>query len=766
MLELNKVKKSFITKDFKQTALNNVSLKFRKDEFVSILGPSGSGKTTLLNIIGGLDTPDYGDLIINGTKTKTFKDNDWDSYRNALIGFVFQGYNLIDHISVYQNVAIALTINACDKKDKERRVINALKKVGLLDHARKMPNQLSGGQMQRVAIARALVNDPDIILADEPTGALDSKTSVQIMNLLKEVSKDKLVIMVTHNEELANKYSSRIIRLKDGLVVDDTNPLIKSEDEGVKLKIKKTKMSFLSALFLSLNNLKTKRGRTFLTSFASSIGIIGIALILSISNGFNSKIKEYEKDTMSSFPIAIANSVINFESKEPSKRKSHHNKKVLVSYSDDENNNIHTNVITGDFLNYIGKINEENINAIVYNRLINFNMVTSNEKDYKSISSNKLSLSEMPEKIDNNKYLKDNYDLLDGNYPSCDTDVILIVDDENRVDKDLLDALFINDNKGEVNFGDVIGKELKIVNNDNYYLRVSSGLFIKNKVSKAIYDNANITLKIVGILREKEDKKTTLMMNPMENSGTISKLMYSSKLVEKIVDENKESQIVKEQRQADEIIFMGGISFKEANITKNQALSMLGADNIPASLNIYPKSFESKRKITKYLDDYNKDKKDNDKIIYTDYAKQISDLSSGIIGGITIVLIAFSSISLLVSSIMIGIITYISVLERTKEIGILRSIGARKKDIVRVFNAETLIIGFIAGIVGIVLSKTLLIPINLIIQKLTDLKNVGHLNPSYAIILILISVILTLIGGYIPARKASSKDPVLALKGE
>ena len=774
MLTLKHLKKIYKTKSLTQVALNDVNVNFRKNEFVTILGQSGSGKTTLLNVIGGLDNYDYGELIINGKSTKNFKDNDWDYYRNSCVGFIFQNYNLINHISVYKNVELALTLS--NSKDKRKKVMDALKKVGLEKHVNKKPNELSGGQMQRVAIARALVNDPKIILADEPTGALDSKNSIMIMELIKKVAKDKLVIMVTHNKELAKKYASRIIELKDGVIINDSKPYNENEIKDDYVKIKKTKMSLKAAVNLSLNNLKTKKGRTFLTSFASSIGLIGIALILSISNGFNKQIKEYEKNTLSSFPITISKLTSTMDKKELEDNKKaftgdydYPQKNVLYPYSGEENNKVHENAITDEYLNYIKSIDSNLLSAISYYTVTSFNlMTTDNNENFKTVSGGSINFNSLPQDLNGDSYLKDNYDLLSGSYPSSVYDVVLMVDSKNRIDKNLLDALFVDSSKKEINFNEIVGKELKVISNDNYYSKINENVFAKKEPSKEMYDKG-ITLKIVGIVRGKKDNVLASIMDVISESmgsSMVSKIGYSNELINIIVNENKESEIVKYQYNSNGVVFMGGISFDEAKITKDEALTILGANDVPASINIYPKDFKSKEQVISYLDEYNKDKEDEAKILYMDYAKQIGDLSNGILDGITIVLIAFSSISLLVSSIMIGIITYISVLERTKEIGILRSLGARKKDITRVFNAETLIIGLISGVVSIIITLLLLIPINKIIYDATELKNVGVLNPVHAVILVIISIMLTLIGGLIPSKGASKKDPVEALRSE
>lgn len=770
MLELKGIKKSYNTNDFNQVALENINLTFRKNEFVSILGPSGSGKTTLLNIIGGLDNYTEGNLIINGKTTKGFKDKDWDSYRNTFIGFIFQNYNLINHISVYKNVEMALTLSGINIKKRRKLVIHALRKVGLENHVYKKPSELSGGQMQRVAIARALVNDPNIILADEPTGALDSKTSIQIMELIKEISKDKLVIMVTHNDDLAKKYSTRIIKLKDGKVQDDTNPLDKGKINNSVYKIRKTKMSFFSAISLSLNNLKTKKGRTILTAFASSIGIIGLALILSISNGFNRKLKEYEKSTMSYFPISISNIIERQNDSDTSDNKTNYSKESkLYSYDFSKNKKTHVNNISKDYMDYLRKIDNKYLSAISYHRMTDINLITSNKNEYKMVNNSSINLSVLPEDVEGKSFLQDNYDLLAGSYPKDETDVVLMVDSKNKIDKNLMETLFIDVKKENIAFEEVVGKEFRLINNDEYYVKVNDNLFVKNKPSKKLYEKSNTILKISGIVRAKKDNDLASIVDMTDismNSDATSKIGCSNKLVEKIILDNKESSIVKAQKNSNGVVFMGGLGFEEAGITKEEALSMLGENDIPVSINIYPKSFDSKEKIKNYLNNYNENKEDKNKIIYTDYANEISELTNNIMSGITIILVFFSSISLIVSSIMIGIITYISVLERTKEIGILRSLGARKKDISRIFNAETLAIGLLSGILGILITRIILLPINSILYKLTELKNIGVLNICHTLALILISVTLTLIGGFIPAKVASKKNPVDALKSE
>lgn len=771
MLELRKIVKCYRKSKFKHVALNNVSIKFRKNEFVSILGPSGSGKTTLLNVIGGLDNYDSGELIINGKSTKKFKDKEWDSYRNTFVGFIFQSYNLISHISVYKNVEMALTLSGTKSGKKRKIVMNVLRKVGLENQVYKRPSQLSGGQMQRVAIARALVNDPAIILADEPTGALDTKTSLQIMELIKEISKDKLVIMVTHNDDLANKYSNRIIKLRDGNIVSDTNPL-NNTNEKKELKIKRTKMNYLTAISLSFNNIKAKKGRTILTSFASSIGIIGIALVLSISNGFKKQLEDYEKNTMSSFPIVITDIVSKLNESQTKNNDNYEYSKedALYPYGSNQSGEVHENKITGDYIDYINKIDHDYLSAISYYRLNDFNVITNSGNDYDVFNSSVVNFSELPVDLGKSSYLKDNYDLLSGTYPKDVTDVVLIVDNKNRIDDQILNMLYVNKDKGKINFKDIIGKEFKLVNNNDYYKNIGNDIFIKNKANKELYDNTNnIKLKITGIVRGKKDNELASIMNSFTESNetnNVSKIGYSNALLNKVINNNKESDVVKVQRNTEGLVFMGGISFEQAGITKEKALSMLCANDVPIMMYIYPKDFKSKDKIIKYLDMYNENKNESDKVIYTDYASEIVGISNSIMDGITIVLVAFSSISLIVSSVMIGIITYISVLERTKEIGILRSLGARKKDIIRVFNSETLIIGGLSGLFGIIATKIILLPVNNILYNLTDMKNLGVFSLNHAIILILFNMVLTFIGGYIPSKVASKKSPVEAFRNE
>ncbi len=758
MLTLKNIKKIYKSGNLISEVLHDVNLNFEKNEFVTILGPSGSGKTTLLNIIGGLDCYTKGDLIINGKSTKRFTNENWDSYRNSCVGFIFQDYNLIEHISVYKNVELSLTLSGI--KNKKKLVLDALNKVGLEKHMHKKPHELSGGQMQRVAIARALVNDPDIILADEPTGALDSKTSIQIMKIIKEISKNKLVIMVSHNEKLARKYSSRIIKIKDGIVTSDSNVVVGSK-KSENFIMKKTKMSFITAIILSLNNIKTKRVRSALTSLAASVGIIGIALILSITNGFKKQIDNYEKDTISLFPIVIANKTkqISDEKVKSNNLSSTSKNNKLQVYDFQNKSEFFENKITPEYLNHIEKINKRYLNNISYFRVNKFNMVTFNGTNYNEVNDN-INFIELPSAFKEESYIREKYDLLKGNYPLKSDEVVLIVDDKNRIDKNLLSFLIANF-KDEVDFNDVIGKELKLINNDDFYKRVTDDVFVKNNINKDLYENKNNkVIKIVGILKNKNDSD----MNGIDDLNNVSKIGYLKGLVDDVVNSNLNSAIIKSQINSSGVVFMGGISFETAGITKEMSLTMLGKDDIPSTIYIYPKDFNSKEKIINHLNLYNVGKMVPEKILYDDYAKEMGDLSKSIVDAIAIVLIAFCSISLVVSSIMIGIITYVSVVERTKEIGILRSLGARKKDILRVFNAEAFIIGALSGIFGIGISKFLLIFVNKILYDLTGLENVALLKYHHAFLLVTLSIILTLISAFIPSLIASKKEPVKALK--
>ena len=776
MLELKNINKSYKTGDFVQHALNDVSLKFRKCEFVAILGSSGSGKTTLLNILGGLDRYDSGDLIINNKSTKKFKSVEWDYYRNNCVGFVFQSYNLISHISVLENVEMALILSGYKKKDRRVKALEALDKVGLKDHAHKKPNQLSGGQMQRVAIARALVNDPEIILADEPTGALDSVTSVQIMDLIKEIAKDKLVIMVTHNPELAKDYATRIIELKDGKILSDSKPVKDKENSKDKVTIKKTVLRYSSALKLSFNNIKTKKGRTFLTSFAASIGIIGIALILSLSNGFQKKIDEYEEDTLSQMPITISTQAMNINEEvmqelasDRDKHEEYTNKNIVYPRKNSLETMMHFNVISDDYINYIESMNKENVSAISYEYGTTLNVVTKNDDGTYGLvptsTTYSMSTTSMTgvmgwslyaDKVNGKSMLEDNYDILAGSIDSNNPGVVIAVNSRNELDSGILEQLGF-DTSSNISFDDILNKEFKVIPNDIYYDEINN-YFVPNKDYEDMYNSSDaITVKVSAIIRGKEDK----------SSLTQSGIYYNSALVDEVINKNKDSDIVNRQKEVNYNVLTGQ-EFDEttSTVTKDNILGVLGSEGSPSIVYIYPKDFDTKDYITDYLDNYNDNKDADEQVLYTDYASLISTLSGSIMDAVTYVLIAFSSISLVVSCIMIAIITYISVLERTKEIGILRALGARGKDITRVFNAETFIIGVCSGVLGLVIAYLLTFPINSVIESLADLPNVANLNPVHAIILLVISVTLTVLSGFIPSKMASKKDPVIALRTE
>lgn len=795
MLQLKEIVKSYTTGEFTQVALNKVSLKFRKSEFVAILGPSGSGKTTCLNIIGGLDQYDQGDLIINGKSTKNFKDSDWDAYRNNSVGFVFQSYNLISHLSIMDNVEMGMTLSGVSSQEKHKKAIEVLEKVGLKEHIHKKPNQLSGGQMQRVAIARALANDPDIILADEPTGALDTHTSVQIMELIKEISKDKLVVMVTHNPELANEYTDRIVEFRDGEIKSDSNPF-KDDLDVSDYKLKKTNMSFLTALKLSAKNISTKKWRTALTAFASSIGIIGIALVLSLSNGFDKQIGEFENSTLSGFPITISQKMANMDvdaMREQNKnlvnksvsKDQYPNVDHIFPYDPSENSLEHTNNFTKEYLKYVKDIDSDLLSGTSYTRLVNMNLLKSDGETVTPVNTSTVNFSTFPsgKGSDSTGYLKSNYNLLSGSFPKDKTDLVLIVDSYNRLDKSMLKTLGIDESKN-IKYQDIVGKEFKIILNNDFYDK-NGNLFISKVNSDNLIDLYNdddaITVKISGIVRSSEDSKLEIL-----SPG----LYYSDELSEYFIEDAKNSDVVKAQKDSDfnvltgqafdddtssnisgpsnspSMMSMGGVNVNSQAPTKDQVLSQLGANSTPNSITIYPKDFTTKDDVLTYLNKWNDGKDVEDSILYTDLASTFTDLSGGIMDSITLVLIAFASISLIVSLIMIGIITYISVLERTKEIGVLRSLGARKKDVTRVFTAETFIIGTCSGLLGILISYLLTFPINNVLKNLTDLDGVAQLNPVHAILLVIISVGLTLLGGALPARMAAKKNPVEALRTE
>lgn len=906
MLQIKNIKKQYVTGDLVQNALNDVSLNLRNNEFVAILGPSGSGKTTLLNIIGGLDNYDSGDLIINNISTKKYTDRDWDSYRNHTIGFVFQSYNLIPHQTVLSNVELALTISGISKSERRKKAIQALEEVGLGDHIHKKPNQMSGGQMQRVAIARALVNNPDILLADEPTGALDSDTSVQVMELLKEVAKERLVVMVTHNPELAEEYATRIVKVKDGIILEDSDPfIIEKEEEVIEHKnMGKSSMSLLTALSLSFNNLRTKKARTFLTAFAGSIGIIGIAAILSLSTGVNTYIEDIQKDTMTSYPIAIESQSIDLSGIIESGRENAVNQNQEANHELDgvySNNteiemtssmttSISENNLT-EFKKYLDDENSEihqfiGENGVVYSYDVKFDVFTYDSEDefintdgssFEDSSSNVMSpammansngmpsvmggassnsnFDELMPGIDDkviSDVLKDGYDVLYGAWPTEYNEIVLVLNQNNEISsktlyelgllpaseykkimKDVEDGKEISLETASWTYEDIAKQEFYLIPASDRYVENEYGTFDlieENAQLEELLDSA-VKLRISGIIRQKEDANVTIS----------STLGYTRLLTDYLIDYANESAVVKAQLDSKDVNVLNGMTFTPADdATKVQdaktyveqlgisdkaslAMAIMKSENMmagqmvamgenelatmfeqylasagdetfikiydeyistgsyddnlsafgvvsldaPSSINIYADSFEAKEEISRCIEEYNATASEENQITYTDYVALLMSSITTIIDVISYVLIAFVGVSLVVSSIMIGIITYISVLERTKEIGILRAIGASKGNISQVFNAETFIIGLLSGLIGIGVTLLLLIPANAVIHALTGTTTINAQLPvGAAIILIVLSVILTLIGGFIPAKKAAKKDPVTALRTE
>ena len=845
MLQLKNIKKNYESGEEIVKALKGINIEFRESEFVAILGPSGCGKTTLLNIIGGLDHYTSGDLIIDGISTKKYKDRDWDTYRNHRIGFVFQNYNLITHQSVLSNVELALTLSGVDKKTRRKKAIEVLEKVGLKDQMYKKPNQMSGGQMQRVAIARALVNDPDILLADEPTGALDTKTSIQIMEILKEISKDRLIIMVTHNPDLASKYATRTINLLDGEITSDSRAYnSKKEIKEKKETGKKTSMSFKTAMNLSLNNLMTKKGRTILTAFAGSIGIIGIALILAISNGVQEYINNVEEETLTSYPLTVQEETVEIadfiSSMQPSSDTEEHEEGKI--YSNDvmsemmatasasvESNNLDA------FKSYI-ESDDTNIkdytSAISYSYNLNLQIYKDDNEEIIQVNPNTvldelgMSMNEMQsafmstdvfsEMFDSQEMNEQMYDLVAGSWPDEYNEVVLVVDENNEISDFTLYALGLKDQselsemyqnivngtpfeveQTSYDMDDLVGMKFKFVLNSDYY-ELENGIWVDKRNNddymKELLDNAE-ELVITGIIKPNEESII---------ASTAGGVMYLKDLKEYVINKINESEIAQAQLENPDINVFTGQEFsdeefdistltpeqmaylqslsptemaqviatyeEQAGATYEDVLNQIGVIDLdkPTAINIYPKDFDSKDEIVNIINNYNDDQRDNghdeNVINYTDIVGVMMSGISTIIDVISYVLMAFVSISLIVSSIMIGIITYISVLERTKEIGILRAIGASKKDISRVFNAETFIEGLTAGVMGILITLLLTIPINIIIKNLSGISNIAVLPVGGAIILVIISVLLTTIAGLIPSRMASKKDPVEALR--
>lgn len=877
MLQLKNIVKNYVMGDRTVEALKGISLEFRKNEFVAILGPSGCGKTTMLNVVGGLDGYTGGDLVINGLSTKKYKDVDWDIYRNNSIGFVFQSYNLIPHQTAFANVELALTLAGKSRDERHKKVTEAFEKVGLRDQIGKKPAQMSGGQMQRVAIARAIVNNPDILLADEPTGALDSETSLQIMELLKEIAEDRLVIMVTHNPEIAEKYSTRIIKLLDGKVLDDSNPYSSDEKEPEKSKKrrKKISMSFITALSLSLKNLLTKKTRTILTAFAGSIGIIGIALILSLSSGMQSYVKNLERDTLSTYPLELQSRTMDMTGimtvmmeNSPGDGTDHGLDKVYA-------NNIMTDMMRSmtaqvqkndlkRFKEYIeGDAGEElyefantvqyayGITPQIFNQGAPGGTVQVNPSQiFAGMMMNAGGMNMganmgmagagiWTEALDNDELLHSQYDVIAGRWPEAYDEVVFVVSDDNEISDVALYSLGILDGRkfeelmqktmrGEpadnseearkeavFSYEEILSVKFKLLINPDYYVKENGRWADKRGDAghmKTAVENAP-DIKIVGIIRPDENAAATSI------NGIIG---YTSDLTDYVINATQNSQIVKEQLADDKTNVFTGLPFGEAiqvpEVTiddayammealpeegRAQAEAMLGAvdeealfgavsgsmgsafpagstyeENLltlgavdfenPDGIRIYPKDFESKKGIETFISDYNTSQENagNDEYVihYTDIVGIMTSSISDIINIISYVLIAFVAISLIVSSIMIAIITYISVLERTKEIGILRSIGASKKDITRVFNAETVIEGFVAGGMGVLITIALNFPINSLIEHLAGISGISSLPLYGAAGLIVISVMLTVLAGFIPSRMAAKKDPAEALR--
>ena len=772
MLQLKDIVKKYNTGGTEIEVLKKVNISFRESEFVSILGASGSGKTTLLNIIGGLDKYSSGDMLLMGRSTKEFTDRDWDSYRNGTIGFVFQSYNLIGHLSVIENVKLALSISGESNKENDIKAKKALEDVGLGEHLHKKTNQLSGGQMQRVAIARALVTDPKIILADEPTGALDSKTSVQIMELIKEISKEKLVIMVTHNPELARKYSDRIVSVKDGEIIEDTKPYIEQEgNNGYELK--KTAMAFSSAIKSSFKNLLTKKFRSLMTVVASSIGIISIGLVLAISSGMDKYIQTMQNENLSSMPITISSNQINFGIGEDNNTSDSSEENLVPKSRRDVHKNLYSEDALGNgetFIKYIQENAKDYYSAIDFAKGYQIKALTKNTKgdivdvktDGQDNSRGNTIFSVLPEdkslimnQFEIVKSLDQSFEYPKGN------EVVLFTAKNNEIDKNVLKALGYSEND-KVKYEDILGKEFSIVDNNNYYTKVENR-FVPAAVDEKMY-NAGTKVKIVAIAKAKD-------------SFTVPQftLGYTKELQDSLLSKEASSEIVKEQEKDKSKNIL--TNTKMDNAVATEVLSGLGANTEPSSILIYPKTFNDRDKIANTISEYNKkvaDKygagtEDYNKysITYSDMAKQMTSIMSQMINTITLILTAFAGISLIVSSIMIGILTYVSVVERTKEIGILRAIGARKKDITRIFIAEAGLIGFVSGAVGVIVSSGLALPISKTIAKALKIDNFSAgLDIKSAVGLILLSVILTLIASVIPSRMAAKKDPVEALRTE
>ena len=795
MLKLENIKKTY-TGSESVVALRGISLEFRESEFVSILGQSGCGKTTMLNIIGGLDQYDSGNLLINGTSTENFKDNDWDAYRNNSVGFVFQSYNLISHQTVLQNVELAMTLSGISTNERKERAKKALEEVGLADKLNKRPNQLSGGQMQRVAIARALVNNPEIILADEPTGAIDSQTSVQIMEILKKISKTRLVIMVTHNPTLAEAYSTRIINLLDGEVQSDSNPLTEEEKKAVKKTsfegFKKTSMSMKTAMSLSFKNLLTKKGRTITTAIAGSIGIIGIGLVLALTGGVSTYMGGLETDTASSFPLVIPPAVpgvfmggdeassgrldgfINQGSEEfpmlPDDGVIHRYEEI------DED--AHINFLSEEFLAHIENMNvalPDTAATISFGRELNMNILsnagdgvvrfsTANESDLPiyAMGAAETRWQEMP---DDHDFVLTHFDLIAGHMPESKNEILLVVDQQNRLDDDFFANLGIPQDGRSFDVDDFVDQTMLRLIDNNDYFQQTNGLFTPASPSmyQDLFENANgIDLTVVGVIRSSADPDADMFGSMfIFNEGFI----HTTALTEYVLQQASTSDIVMAQLNSDINVFTG-MPFIDDD-ERDEVFENIGANDAPISINIFAPDFDTKAQIQDYIHSFNTGRPEIEQIVIIDAAEiLVLSVMGGMFSVLPPVLIGFAAISLLVSTIMIGIITYVSVMERTKEIGILRSVGARKKDISRVFTAETLLIGVVAGALGVAFAYLLTIPLDALFENLSGMSGIIYLNPFYALLLIIGSMGLTMIAGFFPSRTAAKKDPVEALRTE
>ena len=767
LIEVKHAIKTYATGEAAFNALNDVSLSIEKGEFVAIMGASGSGKSTFMNMLGTLDKPNSGSYHLDGIDVLNLDSDSLSEIRNTKLGFVFQGFNLISRTSAIDNVELPMIYKGIDEETRHQRAKEALKIVGLEKRENHMPNQMSGGQQQRVAIARAIVNDAPLILADEPTGNLDTKTSIEVMEFFCKLNEvhGKTIVLVTHEPDIA-EYCKRIVKFKDGNIISDSNPYDEKNGEKSGFKLKKTSMSFATALKLSFTNIKTKKGRTALTAFASSIGIIGIATIMSLSSGFQEQINKFQSDSFASFPIMITQETNEIDIDKISEmqkemlgitenEKSYSDAKEVYSYSTDEYVMTHKNVFTEEYIDYIENINPEYVQSIGYTRITGMNLLMEQHGEVVPVNAKDINFVSYPKTLteDRQGYLEENYDLLIGEYPQSANEIVLVIDDKNQVQDTILKA--IGYDQQTISFDDILGLELKAILNNDYYSATDMGIYTMNTNYEEMYSSNNaIDLKVVGIIRGKKDAGLAMLMPGFA---------YSDELSEIIIKDSMNSDIVKAQKEAD----FNVLTFEKIDeTTKEQLIAYLGGNSTPYVISIFPTSFDNKDFVVEYLDEYNEGKEVADQIVYTDLADTIMSMTNGIMTGITVVLIAFAGISLVVSLIMIGIITYTSVLERTKEIGILKALGASKKDITRVFDAETCILGVFSGGLGIAIAYGLTFPINSVIYKMTDLKNVAQLPAIYAIMLIIISTILTMLGGHIPAKMASKKDAVEALRSE